>query len=1244
VDADDIGRSVARVLNQGDDAVGTAFFIAPRLLVTCTHVLRDMGLIGPLDDTLVRLEVLTSPRQKVTARVAEWREADEEDLAFLDLVGAEIDGLEAFSLGPSRETMLRAFSAFGFPVQKLVEGMPGVGKIGGRATHNGHDTRLLYEADQITWGFSGGPIFDISARRVVGVAATIIEPDRAGRGSRTAFMIPTETLWRIRPDLHVQPACPYSIKEPFGWTLGPLRPRVSTEDLVTAIRAPARAVGLDYHPSSLPELLAKEVFERVSAPPSSPRRSWFERPGRRTQPLSQSSSDTVDQRALTLVAIVGTCCAKAQVNPFLEMPALSLEHLITEWAEDTLLRTFPAETDRALAGRALAALFSANEPRPLVLDLENVEEAVDHTDGKKVVGGLVREQLLVEAEKSDGSWGITVVDPALVQKWQRVRRIIDGEAAARARWLYVCAGVGLFGLLAGAVSFAIYAEIQSDLLRTERSRAQANGRRAAAQVLLGEGTPTWAADVLSQQDVPPLGQELSWVNLGMEALHAGSVRLLPHAEPVIGVSISADGSLVATLGQSGVARVWRGFAPTESATRSGDEGPLFQERGFSLVRFGPDGRLWTTRSDVGGGAEPLLAWPVSAAGAGLPVGYGPRAKRVEDVLFAPNGKLIVARAGAGEERHLFRVDGARSPMLEECIVKKRNSSLSVLADTLDISNEGVVAVCKDDSVRFQGLDGRKTKMGKLDAAPEFVRCVDGASIVVAAGDAMYLWDAKDGSSPRKLGIVKNPRNIASPNGRPFVVVADGDDALKLVSLSPSAQPPTVTDVSDPFSVSLVALEHIDGGLVILGTDGGVWHVNEPAPHKKTLIRSLFRPRAEDAVSGAGRGGAVSERQLSVSDDRKTFAVGSDDRIVRAWSRDALLDAAVIGLPDTAGNQDCSVSVAIVPAPADSKRDEIEIVTAPARAASGRLRRWSVKSSAGNSGSYSVTELKGSGPAAPSRVLKSMSRGGAVWERAPDDGGARTAWGLLNGGAEVTIAQPVSAGAVHPDGHCAVGIEAQGQLLCSTAAGAARCAVTESAAGLQQPLLAWSSDGARLFLADGHSVANVFTSKGVCQLEASKRSVSITDSIWDLSVDATGRRAAILTSGHEVLLWYPEDPARQLVEVGHRLQASAAAFSPNGNWLAVAAAPHGDSGNRGEGEVTLWEPDKPDRPAVSLRGDCEFVSVDISENRQWAVAGCRDGTARAWDLAWSSIQAKLKSDAARSRMPESEWMRRLGEKP
>jgi WD40 repeat protein len=199
--------SVVRVLGHTGTA-GTGFLISTpaRLIATCAHVVEFAG-AGPERDITV---VFHATGQRATAYVepAYWRDSKAEDVAILRLRAAVPEGIDSVLLGTSTGSRDHPFRTFGFPRPKSVAGLAATGTITDR-NPIGPAKLQLSNASEVAIGFSGAPLLDTAARRVVGMVVEILAPDDQGRFPMTAFGVPAETLVEICPELGVSDLCPY---------------------------------------------------------------------------------------------------------------------------------------------------------------------------------------------------------------------------------------------------------------------------------------------------------------------------------------------------------------------------------------------------------------------------------------------------------------------------------------------------------------------------------------------------------------------------------------------------------------------------------------------------------------------------------------------------------------------------------------------------------------------------------------------------------------------------------------------------------------------------------------------------------------------------------------------------------------------------------------------------------------------------------------------------------------------------
>jgi S1-C subfamily serine protease len=222
---------IVRILGKDGQTVGTGFVISPEgLIATCAHVVRQAG-AGPGDLIQVAFyggyqDGLQQPSPH-PAKVEPmwWREPHQEDVAVLRLEPSG-DAEESRARLPSRVGPLtlgssfgaegRTFNTFGFPAAKPVEGLPGKCEVIGGVTEDGHPV-LALRSNEISYGFSGAPVWDSKTQAVIGMVVSTIPAsfDPAGKQSEVSFLIPSETLRRVCEPVALVERCPYRGLEAF---------------------------------------------------------------------------------------------------------------------------------------------------------------------------------------------------------------------------------------------------------------------------------------------------------------------------------------------------------------------------------------------------------------------------------------------------------------------------------------------------------------------------------------------------------------------------------------------------------------------------------------------------------------------------------------------------------------------------------------------------------------------------------------------------------------------------------------------------------------------------------------------------------------------------------------------------------------------------------------------------------------------------------------------------------------------
>ncbi|MFC9625940.1 trypsin-like peptidase domain-containing protein [Streptomyces sp. NPDC056930] len=256
--------AVAQVLSPKGEVAGAAFLTAEGVVFTCAHVVRDAG-FGPGDVVRLRFpQAVGAPQAEGEVLAEPWRAPEGDDVAVIRLRDTlpPVHGLGSGSAAGCQGHRVRCF---GFPNQAPPAGHFGYAlsgdllSKGGDGEHGDHyvaddnGERLLLQltaANDLTRGFSGGPVVDEVTGLVIGMVTAITAPDEHLRGQDIAYATPTQILRRVWPDLAVREVCPYRGLEPLtaehtAWFHG----RDTAKNAVVAALAGQRRILLLLGPS-----------------------------------------------------------------------------------------------------------------------------------------------------------------------------------------------------------------------------------------------------------------------------------------------------------------------------------------------------------------------------------------------------------------------------------------------------------------------------------------------------------------------------------------------------------------------------------------------------------------------------------------------------------------------------------------------------------------------------------------------------------------------------------------------------------------------------------------------------------------------------------------------------------------------------------------------------------------------------------------------------------------------------------
>ncbi|WP_330309914.1 MULTISPECIES: trypsin-like peptidase domain-containing protein [unclassified Streptomyces] len=212
----DLPAAVAKVLGPDGRAAGAGFLVAEGVLVTCAHVVQAAG-GGPGQQVRLafpHVEGADGLEGLVVDRL--WRVPEDEDVAVVRL-SRTLPGMRTLPLGSAKGCRGHDVRSFGFPAQAPSDGHYGFGKAGellpASARRGAH--LQLTDANDLTTGFSGGPVLDEVTGLVLGMLTEITAPDAYERGQGVAYVTPTQVLRQIIPELAEKEVCPYLGLEPF---------------------------------------------------------------------------------------------------------------------------------------------------------------------------------------------------------------------------------------------------------------------------------------------------------------------------------------------------------------------------------------------------------------------------------------------------------------------------------------------------------------------------------------------------------------------------------------------------------------------------------------------------------------------------------------------------------------------------------------------------------------------------------------------------------------------------------------------------------------------------------------------------------------------------------------------------------------------------------------------------------------------------------------------------------------------
>ena len=190
--------AVVRIIAPNGQIAGTGFLAGKGpWVITCTHVIEKAD---PNHRGGLKVELLSGGEPLNCSVIPAYsRASSKEDVTFLrlDISMEERKGLPRVSLGTSFKFKDVKLGTFGFPPIRGGEGAHGACEAIGHVPEGGFDA-LQLRAPEITYGFSGAPVWNEATQLVVGMVVSIIPPSEpGGRMQETSFIRAIEVIRTI---------------------------------------------------------------------------------------------------------------------------------------------------------------------------------------------------------------------------------------------------------------------------------------------------------------------------------------------------------------------------------------------------------------------------------------------------------------------------------------------------------------------------------------------------------------------------------------------------------------------------------------------------------------------------------------------------------------------------------------------------------------------------------------------------------------------------------------------------------------------------------------------------------------------------------------------------------------------------------------------------------------------------------------------------------------------------------------
>lgn len=426
-------------------------------------------------------------------------------------------------------------------------------------------------------------------------------------------------------------------------------------------------------------------------------------------------------------------------------------------------------------------------------------------------------------------------------------------------------------IVAVLVALALVAGTAAVLAVRQSGTAEAEQRAALAARITAQADGLRTADPALAARLDLVAHRLAPRAATTMNLYADAGLVLPRRLPgfrrqVLDTAFRPDGRVLAAVDVGGLIRLWDVADPTRSPRELGKplEAGLGGEVGFS-----PDGRLLTATSRF----FPAKLWNVTDPARPVPVDLplGGPSRGGGTLAFAPDGRTLF---GSGSQGRMFAwnvTDPARPALLPRSPIPVNGAPRAFGPD-----GRTLAGTSGDSTIRIWDLahpDRAPAALVPPNARDTTYRHMayrpDGRYLVLSDNGLVWVWDLADPARPRRLryylpGNGPEVTSLAfSPDGR-TLAVADGQRTVHLWNfMDPEAPKSRPSLPLLPAKIRGLAFAP-DGRTLTAGTDTG--------PVMLWRIPDQGLPAAADDT-----------RVLAYAPDGRRLATGDGDGTVRLWS-------------------------------------------------------------------------------------------------------------------------------------------------------------------------------------------------------------------------------------------------------------------------------------------------------------------------------------------------------------------------